>query len=150
MKPNFRTMRIRQLDKQLQPFFAARSVQRPFKGWIRALREVAGLTVRELGMRTGKPHQAIAQLEKSEESRGITLKSLEQVAEAMNCKLVYALVPNTDNVDSFVKERYRKLVEPTVRAVEHSMALEGQGTGDIDEKIEAEAQRLIQRGGRRK
>lgn len=114
------------------------------------MREVAGLTSRELGRKVRRPHQGILKLEKSEERLGITLKSLEEIAEGMNCRLVYALVPNTGSVDSFVKERYKELVAPRVRAVGHSMALEGQASGSEEETIEREAERLIERGRRRR
>ena len=38
--------------------------------------------------------QSIRGLEKSEENGAITLKKLRHVAEAMDCHLVYALLPN--------------------------------------------------------
>ncbi len=150
MKPQFRALRIKQLEKHLQPFFVARSMRRPSRGWIRALREVSGLTLRELATLTGKPHQAISQLEQSETEFSITLKSLNEIAEAMGGKLVYAIVPKEGDVRTFVKERFKRLVAPGVRAVEHSMALENQASGHVEEKIEEEAERLIERGKNRR
>ena len=150
MKPEFRILRVKQLERQLRPFFAASPVRRPIKGWIRALREIAGITLRDLAALTGKPHQGIASLEKSEIDFAITLKSLSEIAEAMDCKLIYAIVPKAGSVDAFVRERLKRLIAPTIRGVEHSMALEGQATGKVDQRIEEEAERLMKFGKKRK
>src|SRR6266481_5550930 len=146
MKSNFHTLRVKQLEKHLQPFFAAQSAHRPKRGWINAIREVNGLTLRDMAQRTGKHYQAIAQLEKSEVQNSITVKSLMEVAAAMDCELVYALVPKHESLRALVKNRLMRSIAPMVRAVEHSMVLEGQASSDIEAKIEDEAERMLEQG----
>jgi predicted DNA-binding mobile mystery protein A len=59
------------------------------------------------------------------------------VAEALDCRLVYALVPNSP-LESAVVERVRKIAMHDLGRVAHSMALEAQSTGDADLAVRAE------------
>ena len=54
MKPEFRKLRVGQLERALRPFLAAKDSPRPQKGWIRAIREATGITLREMATRLGK------------------------------------------------------------------------------------------------
>jgi len=128
------------------PFLAARNTLRPRRGWIRAVREVAGISVRDFAKRLNRAPTVAAQLENSEAEYRITLASLRNAAEALGCELVYALVPKNGSVQQLVEERARNSAAENVRAVEHSMALEDQAVGKIEEKIDQETQRLLKRG----
>lgn|SRR5215470_8692553 len=146
MRPEFRRMRTKQLERSLMPFLAARNTLRPRRGWIRAVREVAGISVRDFAKRLNRAPTVAAQLENSEAEYRITLASLRNAAEALGCELVYALVPKNGSVQQLVEERARNSAAENVRAVEHSMALEDQAVGKIEEKIDQETQRLLKRG----
>src|SRR5947207_996826 len=67
---------------------------KPPKGWIAAVRDALGMSVRDLGRRMGTSGQRAARLEHDELSGVIQLSSLERAAFAMNCHVVYALIPN--------------------------------------------------------
>ena len=67
----------------------------PSRGWIRALRDALGMTAGQLGGRIGMRGQSVLDLEKSEKAGTIQLKTLRKAAEALDCTLVYALVPKT-------------------------------------------------------
>jgi predicted DNA-binding mobile mystery protein A len=145
MKPEFRRLRASQLQKLLNPFLQAKDTPRPKKGWIRAIREIAGVSVRELARRLSGSTSAglIPQLEKSEADYRITLGSLRDVADVLGCQLVYALVPKSGNVQTLLDERARAKAEENVRAVEHSMALEDQGVGDVEHKIAERTKEIL-------
>jgi transcriptional regulator with XRE-family HTH domain len=66
---------------------------RPERGWIRAMRQSAGISAGELGRILGVSRQLPLQFEKAEADDSITLKSLRMVANALGCDLVYALAP---------------------------------------------------------
>src|SRR6266581_6029985 len=106
MKPEFRRLRASQLQRLLNPLIAAKDTPRPQKGWIRALREVAGVSVRELAARLSDSPSTglIPHLEKSEAEYRITLGSLRAVADALGCQLVYALVPKNGNVQDLLEQ----------------------------------------------
>ena len=132
MKPEFRSLRLRQLARSLSPFIAARATVRPDKGWLRALREASGTSLRELAHRMGTSPQSAAQFEKSESEFRITLKSLRDAADALDCDLVYALVPRSAHVGQLSLTGASEEDSARLVAVEHSMALEDQAVGDID------------------
>lgn len=148
MRPEFIKLRVSQLELALTPFIAAKETPRPPKGWIRAIREVTGLSVRDLAKRLHKAPSVAAHFEGSEAAYRITLGSLREVADALGCQLVYALVPKTGSIQELSEERARITATENVRAVEHSMALEDQAVGGIDDKIEEETRRLLKRVGK--
>ncbi|MGH7570850.1 MAG: mobile mystery protein A [Gemmatimonadota bacterium] len=118
-------MKIRQLDSRLSELSKLARIQVPAAGWIRTLRGALGLTALELSERTGVSRPAISQLEKAEQEGRITLNKLRGVAEALDCKLVYALVPR-DGLEAIRARRARTVAEARMERVWHSMMLEGQ------------------------
>ena len=129
------------------PFRAAAKNPRPQKGWLRAIREAAGISASEVA-RILKTSRALpAQLEKAEAEDRITLKSLRAAANALGCDLVYALVPKRETLRELVEERARAEAKRQVLSVEHSMALEDQAVGRVDEAVEAETKRRLRKRG---
>jgi predicted DNA-binding mobile mystery protein A len=142
MRSEFRSLRLKQLDRALAPYRSARKELRPPKGWIRAIRQALGISAGELARRLGTSRQLPLQMEKGEAEDRITLKSLRAAANALDCDLVYALVPRADSMQELIESRVRSEVRERVLAIEHSMALENQAAGRIEEAIEEETQRL--------
>ena len=147
MRPIFQEMRLHQLDRTLEPFRIAQHVPRPSRGWLRAIRESMGISARELAQVTGTSRQLPLQLEKAEADDSITLKSLRKLAAALDCELVYALVPKQGTMQQLLESRARAQATRRVLQVEHSMALEDQASGHLDEAIEAETRRLLKQRG---
>jgi predicted DNA-binding mobile mystery protein A len=156
MKGDFKDLRIRQLERSLSSFDAAKKQARPQRGWLRAIREGLGLTLNEVGKKLGKPRQDIHKFEQAEAKDTIMLRNLRRVAAAMGCELVYALVPKagtiTELAENHVRERARlserrvhAQAAADVRNVEHTMGLEGQAAGNIAELIEGETKRRLKR-----
>jgi predicted DNA-binding mobile mystery protein A len=145
MKPEFRKLRIAQLERALKPFLAVKDSPRPQKGWIRAIREATGVTLREMAKRLGKVPSLALYLENSEADYRITLGNLREAAEALDCQLVYAFVPKGGSVQSLSEKRARAKATENVRAVEHTMALEDQAVGGVEDKIEQETKRILKR-----
>jgi predicted DNA-binding mobile mystery protein A len=146
MKPEFRRLRIGQLERALAPFLAAQDSPRPQKGWIRAIREATGVTVREVAKRLRKSPSIVIYFEKSEAGYRISLGNLREAADALGCQLVYALVPKNGSIQDLSELRARTKASENVRAVEQTMALEGQAVGGVQEKIEEETKRILKRG----
>jgi predicted DNA-binding mobile mystery protein A len=142
MRDEFRNLRLKQLDRTLEPFRAARRICRPQKGWLRAIREAVGISAGDLARTLGTSRQLPLQLEKAEAEDRITLKSLRTAANALDCDLVYALVPKAGTMEELIENRARAQARKQVLGVEHSMALEDQAVGRIEEAVEAETRRL--------
>jgi predicted DNA-binding mobile mystery protein A len=143
MRPEFRRLRIQQLERALKPFLKVADSLRPQRGWIRAVREVTGVTVSEMARRLRKAPSNVNYLEKSEAEYRISLGNLRDAAEVLGCRLVYALVPVRGSVQELSEERARARASENVRAVEHTMALEDQAVGGVREKIEEETRRIL-------
>lgn len=114
-----------QLDASLLRFASLRDLPPPRKGWIRAVRDALGMSGQQLGKRLGVSKMRVAALEQAEASGATTLKTLRRAAEAMDCVLVYALVPKTSLKDTLHKQARRKAAHDMARA-SRSMALEDQ------------------------
>ena len=145
MKPEFRSLRTKQLERSLRPFADAQDLQRPQRGWIRAIRQATGVPMRELSKRLQQAPSRTSALEKSEAEYRITLGRLRDVADALGCQLVYALVPKSGSVQELAEQQARAKATENVRAVEHSMALEDQAVGGVDETIEEQTKRILKR-----
>jgi predicted DNA-binding mobile mystery protein A len=143
MRNEFRKLRLKQLDRSLGPYRAARNVARPPKGWIRAIRQAVGVSSGELARRLGTSRQLPLKLEIAEAEDRITLRSLRAIADALDCDLVYALVPRADSMQDLIEARVRTEAKKRVLEVEHSMALEDQAVGRIDEAVKAETRRRL-------
>ena len=124
--------------------------QRPPKGWIRAIRDALGLTARQLARRMGKTHSVIVRLEASEAADTITLSSLRAAADAMNCTLVYAIVPNRPLTES-ARARATAIADAHLARVHHTMQLEDQALepDDLAQQRERLIASILERGGSR-
>ena len=106
----------------------------PRSGWIKAVRGALGLSARQLAERVGVGQSNITRLEEREPLGRVTLERLARTAQAMNCKLIYAIVPDGRfaDLEAIIDERARALAEQLVQTTEHSMRLEKQGSSDDD------------------
>ena len=130
------------LDKRLYPLMNRDAFPRPPRGWIRAIRESLGMTTAQLASRLRIAQPSAVGLEKAEADNAITLQSLERAARALDCTLVYALVPR-EPLDILVEERAREIARERLRTISHSMTLEDQRVEGEDEQ--AQLERLVQK-----
>jgi predicted DNA-binding mobile mystery protein A len=113
------------LDERFAEFGAMKTYARPVRGWVKAIREALGMTTAQLARRMGVKQPSIVALEKSEVQGSIQLATLRRVAEAMDCTVVYALVPRHP-LEGVVRERARLFARRSRAPIEHSMTLEDQ------------------------
>ena len=116
-----------QLMDALQEFPSAEQAPVPSGGWARAIRDALGLTQGQLAARLKISRQGIQDLEGSEAGRRITLDSLDRLASAMGCRLIYALVPENGTLEDIRVRRAQSLADSILKPTAHSMTLEAQG-----------------------
>lgn len=75
--------------------------------------------------------------------------SLRDAADAFGCQLVYALVPKSGSIHDLAEQDARIKAAENVRAFEHSMALEDQAVGGIEDKIDEETRRILKKARKR-
>ena len=138
----------RQLDKRLSLLQNAEMFARPPQGWLKAIREALGMTTAQLGQRLGVSQPRAVNIEKGEAKGSITLDSLEKAAHALDCRLVYAIVPRTP-LESLVEERASLLAKKRLKYTAHTMALEAQGVSadDESEQLRQLTRQLIRQAG---
>jgi len=148
MRPNERAVARRQLDKRLNSLRDSEIFVRPSRGWIKAIREALGMTTTQLAQRLGVVQSRAVAIEQAEANGKITLNSLEKAAHAMDCRLVYALVPRKQ-IDELVRERAERLAKKRMESTRHSMALEAQGVeaADEQEQLKRMIDRLLEKAG---
>ena len=127
---------LKALDRQIpamRQIFPALAV--PSKGWLRAVREAMGMSQRDVAAKIGIKQQPYAAFELREVKGTITIESLQRAAGALDCDVVYFLVPKQGVASNFseLAAQHDPGLEH-LRATEHSMGLEGQGVGDLAPK----------------
>jgi predicted DNA-binding mobile mystery protein A len=120
---------IRHLDKRFASLRPLVKNARPPKGWLRAIRDALGMTTAQFARRLGVSQPRIIELEQSEISGAVTLKTLQRAAEALGCRLVYTLVPEKPLAET-VRERADLIAQRQLKAVEQTMRLEDQSVKD--------------------
>ena len=138
----------RQLDKRLKNMRNAEEFTRPQRGWVKAIREALGMTTAQLAKRLGVSQPRVVGIEQAEAKGAITLDSLERAAHALDCRLVYALVPRKP-LDALIAERASRLATTRLNSTRHSMALEAQAldANDEDEQRKRLIRQLIEQAG---
>jgi predicted DNA-binding mobile mystery protein A len=133
------------LDAHFNEWQPLRGISRPPRGWIRAVREALGMSAAVLADRLGVTPSAVIRLEQSEAADRVRLETLRRAADALGCDLVYLLVPRRP-LSAVVRERASELAHFQVAAVEQTMRLEDQATGDTRELEDRIAGRLLESG----
>ena len=122
-----------QIDKRLKAWGPATQYATPVRGWIKAIREAVGMTSAQLAARLGLKQPSVIAIEQSEARGSIQLATLRRVAQALDCTLVYALVPNK-SLEATVRDRATLFARRRRGPVEHSMMLEDQRVTTKDDE----------------
>jgi len=132
------------LDEKLAPLKSFIGTTTPRKGWIRAIRNALGMQGKQLAERLNVVPSRISALEKSEWNGSITLKTLEQAAAALDCVLVYGIVPK-DDLETIVRDQAEKHVKRKMQKVSHTMSLEDQSVSkkELDKYVESAVSSLV-------
>lgn len=148
MRSDDRSTARRQLDKRLSGLINSELFTRPPRGWVKAIREALGMTTAQLAQRLGVSQPRAVAIEKAEAKGAITLESLERAAQALDCRLIYVLVPRQP-LDVLVEARAERLARKRMLAAGHSMTLEAQTvtSNDADEQRKRLVSKLVEQAG---
>ena len=127
-----RNILIRQLGKSLDNLNNLQIPRVPEKGWLCAIRKALGITSKQLGSRLGISQQAAQDVERREVEGSVTLNSLSESVRAMNCRLVYYIVPN-EPLEQMIDKQIDKKARESLSYVSNLMELE-------DQKVDKEEQ----------
>ena len=137
MKSNDRILARMQLDKRFATLQSLGNLSRPPRGWVKAIRESLGMTMAQLATRIGVSQPRVVDIEKAEKNGSITMDSLQRAANALDCQLVYALIPRKP-LTQLVEDRARNIANERLAVTGHSMSLEAQAVAEDEEKVQLE------------
>ena len=117
--------------------------------WIQLVRTALGMNSTQLARLLGVSRNQALKLEKAELVGGITIRRLEEVAQSMKCRLVYAFVPE-NNVEEIIKKQARLKAEKIMKEASIHMMLEAQSLPhDVEiQEINRLADKFIDEMGR--
>ncbi len=135
------------LDARFHDHDISAFAERPARGWVRAIRDALGMSSRQLAARINISQPAVAQLERSEADGVVQLDTLRRAADALECDLVYVLVPRA-SLDEIVRSRARTVARADIATVDRTMRLEQQGLtpNQLERRIDNYATKLITTG----
>jgi predicted DNA-binding mobile mystery protein A len=114
------------------------------EGWLKTVRKALGMSGAQLAKRLGVTKGRISQAESGELSGGVTLRTMHAMAQAMDCRFVYAIVPEKD-IESIISEQAVIKAKARVKAASTHMALESQSLDKqaLDSEIERIASEIL-------
>lgn len=118
---------------------------KPMGGWIATFQEAIGMSAPALAERLGVSRNSVYSSIQNEQAGTISLNQLDKMAEAMDGKLVYAIIPREGPVEDIIMAQARKKAKRIIQRTRAHMALEEQTEGlrSQEEMIEELAGELI-------
>ncbi len=117
---------IEHLDRKLKKIELLKDLEVPPKGCINAIRTSMNMSLVQLAKRLKKSSVTVKEIEQREENKGITLKKMMEVAEALDCRFVYGLIPKNGSLEETIEKRSFEVAKEIIIRSSHSMILENQ------------------------
>ena len=139
-----KSLQLQQLNSKMLGFASLKQVAIPPTSWIKAIRTAIGMSMQQLGNKLNVSKQGILDIEKREKDGSITIKSLKEIARALDMQLVYGFVPNDGSLDALIEKRATELATKIVLRTSNTMKLEDQGNTNkrIEKAIKERAEEI--------
>jgi predicted DNA-binding mobile mystery protein A len=117
-------LQIQQLDAGIKDIATIKvSVE---SGWIKSIRTAIGMSLVQLANRLGVSKQNVLAIENREQEGTLSLKTLRDIAKAMDMKLVYGFIPTDGSLEALIDRKANEAATKIVMRTSASMKLEGQ------------------------
>jgi len=123
-------LQIEHLDAKMKHFSKLKTLTIPPTGWIKTIRLTLGMSQQQLAKQLNITRQSAQELEQREKEGSITIKTLTEVAAAMDMKLVYGFAPIDGSLENLIERKAREMAGKIVLRTSHSMKLENQENSD--------------------
>jgi predicted DNA-binding mobile mystery protein A len=122
-----KSLQVHQLNSKMQVVASLqKKIVPPPTGWIKAVRMALGMSLRQLGNKLSITRQSAQDIERRENDGSITLKMLQDVANALDMRLVYGFVPKDGTLDALIDRKAKELATQIVLRTSNTMKLEDQ------------------------
>lgn len=117
----------------------------PPTGWIRAIRTALNMSMEQLGRKLSIRKQSVNKLEQREKDGTISLKSLKDVAKALDMHFVYGFIPKDGSLEALIERKANEIAKKIVLRTSNTMKLEDQENSKqrIEIAIKERAQSII-------
>jgi predicted DNA-binding mobile mystery protein A len=114
-------------------------------GWIKAIRNGIGMSMEQLGKKLSITKQGVMDIEKREKEGAITIKSMQELAKALDLKFVYGFVPNSGSLAQMIETRALEIASKIVERTSTTMKLEDQANSKerVEKAIKERASEII-------
>lgn len=142
----FEALVLEQLKRKFKKINSIKTEMHVPQGWVRYIRESFNMTLKDLSSKVGVSPAALSMLESRELEGKVTLESLNKVAQALDCTLVYSIVPNKD-IEKVIRDQARSKALSIVNRANVHMELEDQGVkSKLKKRVDRLAGELIGKG----
>jgi len=138
-------LQFQQLNEKLAQLTVLQHVNVPPIGWIKTIRKSIGMSMEQLGKKLSITKQGVMDIEKREKEGAITIKSLQEIAKAMDTRFVYGFVPNAGSLEEMIETRALEIATKIVERTSTTMKLEDQANSKrrIENAIKERASEII-------
>ena len=138
-------LQFQQLNEKLDKLTGLNNVNVPPFGWIKAIRNGIGMSMEQLGKKLSITKQAVMDIEKREKDGAITIKSMREIAKAMDMQFVYGFVPKEGSLEQMIEKRALEIAKIIVQRTSSTMKLEDQANSNerIEKAIKERAAEII-------
>jgi predicted DNA-binding mobile mystery protein A len=138
-------LQFQQLNEKIDQLTGLQHVIVPPIGWIKAIRNGIGMSMEQLGKKLSITKQGVMDIEKREKEGAITIKSMQEIAKAMDMKLVYGFIPNKGSLEQMIETRAIEMAKKIVERTSNTMKLEDQANSKerIEKAIKERASEII-------
>ena len=127
MRVSVQKLARRKLDVELKPFRQAGLDKHPTEGILRAVRKALRIRSHEIAEKMGHARSVVFAIENRELKGTLTLRAMDRMADAMDCKVVYSVVPKGGRT---LEELYEERLWAVVLGAE-SREAGAEGLGDV-------------------
>jgi predicted DNA-binding mobile mystery protein A len=138
-------LQFQQLNEKMDQLNGMQHVIVPPIGWIKAIRNGIGMSMEQLGKKLFITKQGVMDIEKREKDGAITIKSMQEIAKAIDMQFVYGFVPDAGSLDQMIETRALAIASKIVERTSTTMKLEDQANSKerIENAIKERASEII-------
>ena len=138
-------LQLQQLNEKMLQLADMQHVIVPPIGWIKAIRNGTGMSMEQLGKKLSITKQGVMDIEKREKEGAITIKSMQEIAKAIEMKFVYGFVPDAGSLEQMIETRALEMATKIVQRTSNTMKLEDQENSKerIEKAIKERAAEII-------
>ena len=138
-------LQFQQLNEKMLQLDGMQHVIVPPIGWIKAIRNGIGMSMEQLGKKLSITKQGVMDIEKREKEGAITIKSMQEIAKAIDMQFVYGFVPDAGSLDQMIEMRALEMATKIVQRTSTTMKLEDQVNSKerIEKAIKERAAEII-------